>query len=311
MTQKRNTVPSNASLHPIAAFHPIDVDPLNKDKGFVVSQKNFEETKKLIETFRPHLTKQITYLSYEGSVVVLVRLALSKGGETACVVSGLPKIDRDTINEVVPEGFRKDSFFVSLNKYNDFEMKFIKPVDASEDGITLDELNEIIDELLDKEAETGIECDFSSKFKHNDKVKEVFTVEFINTVHNPRYEDIHSDEGNVEDNGVKVNVDGIPLNKKLVEKVVNGELPVLLPDGNGFYTPKPKSTPINEVKSVNKNAYEIRTDVLGMAIDWLRYQTDMAVNERGNETHIPLSAPSNAEVLATAKQFYSFVENRR
>ena len=152
-----------------------------------------------------------------------------------------------------------------------------------------------------------------SFWKHNDKVKEVFTVEFINTVHNPRYEDIHSDEGNVEDNGVKVNVDGIPLNKKLVEKVVNGELPVLLPDGNGFYTPPPKlkSTPINEVKSVNKNAYEIRTDILAMAIDWLRYQTDFADSSRGDEKHIPLSAPSNDEVLATAKQFYSFVENRR
>jgi hypothetical protein len=73
----------------------------------------------------------------------------------------------------------------------------------------------------------------------------------------------------------------------------------------------PERDKVEKVHTVNKNAYEIRTDILAMAIDWLQYQTDMAVRERGNETHIPLSAPSNDEVLATAKQFYSFVENSR
>lgn len=73
----------------------------------------------------------------------------------------------------------------------------------------------------------------------------------------------------------------------------------------------PERDKVERVHTVNKNAYEIRADILAMAIDWLRYQTDVAISSRGEETHIPLSAPSNNEVLATAKQFYSFVENRR
>jgi hypothetical protein len=308
MIHKKNTVSSNTELHTVPSnvtakvtLHPIDVDPLNKDKGFVVSQQNFEETKKLLQTFKPHLKKQITYMSYEGSVVVLVRLALSKGEDTVCVVAGLPKIDRDTINEVVPEGFLKESFFVSLNKYKDFEMKFIKPVNVDE-HITSEDLDDIMDEL-DKEAETGIYCDFSSKFKRNDKVKEVFIVEFINTVQNPRYEDIHSDEVDVEDNGVKVKVDGLPLNKKLVEKVVNGELPILLPDSNGFYTPTPKSTPlpITEVKSVNKNAYEIRESILAQSIHVVN--SDSVMETKNSDLIVD-------KILNVASKFYEFVENK-
>lgn len=253
------------------ALHPIDVDPLNKDKGFVVSQKNFEETKKLIETFKPHLTKQIVYMSYEGSTVILVLLALAQTGLAECCVNGLPEIDRDTITAVIPTEFDRSRFFVVLNKYKDFVMKFYE-IAKGEDGL-----------------------------KHG------MEIEFINTVQNSRYEDIHSDEGNVEDDGVKVKVDGIPVDKRLVQKVVNGELPTIIPHSNVF---GPLKTPI-DIKSVNKNAYEIRTDILAMAIDWLRYQTDTAIRKRGDETLTPVSVPSNDEVLTTAKEFYSFVENRR
>jgi hypothetical protein len=50
-----------------------------------------------------------------------------------------------------------------------------------------------------------------------------------------------------------------------------------------------------------KNAYEIRADVLKMAIDWSSL-------EDGNK---PFRKPSEDEVLNLAKKFYAFVENRR
>ena len=54
-------------------------------------------------------------------------------------------------------------------------------------------------------------------------------------------------------------------------------------------------------KSVNKNAYEIRTDVLGMALDWVKYKTP----------DIIVSKTTDDDVLNTAQKFYRFVENRR
>ena len=74
------------------------------------------------------------------------------------------------------------------------------------------------------------------------------------------------------------------------------ELPVKEP----FVAPVP---PVQEQKpTVNKNAYEIRADVLAMALDWVRY--------KDNGTISPAIA-SDDVVLETAQKFYRFVENRR
>lgn len=50
------------------------------------------------------------------------------------------------------------------------------------------------------------------------------------------------------------------------------------------------------IKSTNKNAYEIRADILAMAVDW--------VKSHGTNK-------SDDEVLNIAQKFYRFVENRR
>jgi hypothetical protein len=50
-----------------------------------------------------------------------------------------------------------------------------------------------------------------------------------------------------------------------------------------------------------KNAYEIRADVLQMAIGWASLEDDSK----------PFRKPSDDELLALAKKFYAFVENRR
>jgi len=71
----------------------------------------------------------------------------------------------------------------------------------------------------------------------------------------------------------------------------------------------------SQPQSVNKNAYEIRTDILAMALDWVRWQTEASLeitNRRGNNKFLePSQLPNSDMVLEIAKKFYSFVENRR
>jgi len=55
------------------------------------------------------------------------------------------------------------------------------------------------------------------------------------------------------------------------------------------------------VAKTGKNAYEIRADILQMAIDWARIE----------ESEKPYVKPSDDELLSLAKKFYAFVENRR
>jgi hypothetical protein len=56
-----------------------------------------------------------------------------------------------------------------------------------------------------------------------------------------------------------------------------------------------------DIRLVNKNAYELRNDIIEMAIEWIKFKT--IINK---STFI-----SDEEVLGAAKMFYSFVENRR
>lgn len=55
------------------------------------------------------------------------------------------------------------------------------------------------------------------------------------------------------------------------------------------------------IHSVNKNAYEIRADVLKMALDFIQFQVSC-----DDEIEV-----NSHEVLEIARKFYSFVENRR
>ena len=60
----------------------------------------------------------------------------------------------------------------------------------------------------------------------------------------------------------------------------------------------PENTQQKEIKINTKNAYEIRSDILGMAIDFIKWQ-----NKTENIT------PNS--VLEIAELFYSFVENKK
>ena len=71
----------------------------------------------------------------------------------------------------------------------------------------------------------------------------------------------------------------------------------------------------SEIRTVNKNAYEIRSDVLQKALDWVRWQTDtsIAISDRNDfgEGLRTDQLPNSDKVLEIAKKFYAFVENRR
>jgi len=62
-----------------------------------------------------------------------------------------------------------------------------------------------------------------------------------------------------------------------------------------------KRSEVPPVSKAGKNAYEIRADVLKMAIDWSSL-------EDGSKRFVK---PSDDELLNLAKKFYTFVENRR
>lgn len=57
-----------------------------------------------------------------------------------------------------------------------------------------------------------------------------------------------------------------------------------------------------DVKTVNKNAYEIRADILAMALDWVKFK---------KEATGQLATVADDDVLTAAQKFYKFVENRR
>jgi hypothetical protein len=110
----------------------------------------------------------------------------------------------------------------------------------------------------------------------------------FNTVAHPRPEDLR-DAGSpsikIEENGEKIQVGGkITLNKKTIDRVVgNMEKPLIQEEEH-------------LKRSYGKNAYEIRADVLLMAVDWGRREGFI-----GNED----------DVLKIARKFYAFVENKR
>jgi hypothetical protein len=59
--------------------------------------------------------------------------------------------------------------------------------------------------------------------------------------------------------------------------------------------------PLPPVHTVNKNAYEIRSDILEQTLSWVKFKKDCH-----QQTSI-----SDDDVIATAQKFYKFVENRR
>jgi len=234
------------------------------------------EVKKTLNAFQENLKRTSYYISYEGAAVLLVLVALhNKNGKVAVGrLTGLPHVDRGTIKSIVPEKeFVVDKFTIKLNKYNDFELTFTKQGSTE---------------------------------------KKVFT--FVNAVTSPRPEDLE----NVAIDDVKQNDEiveiggGLTLNKKFVKKVLGND------NEEESYSSKYDREAKKYVDSlppsfapsslVNKNAYEIRLDVLKEAISFLNWTTEC---HRDKATNSYTVVPSPDDAINLAQKFYKFVENRR
>jgi len=90
--------------------------------------------------------------------------------------------------------------------------------------------------------------------------------------------------------------------KARFSKIVNFPVKDVSPEVAKCVAPDEKVFQSTDFKTVNKNAYEIRTDVLSMALDWTKFK---------KETNPQPSIASDDDVLSTAQKFYKFVENRR
>jgi hypothetical protein len=82
---------------------------------------------------------------------------------------------------------------------------------------------------------------------------------------------------------------------------------------NTFVAPAPIVPQHTETKSVNKNAYEIRAEVLKMSMEFFKWQYEMKIQlDRANGLLIDgKDSPTSEKALEMAKKFYQFVEQRR
>ena len=141
------------------------------------------------------------------------------------------------------------------------------------------------------------------KPKHSSDPKErkEFTLPLFNTVAHPRSEDLDSvSDVPVEENEGTIKVAGgtIEFNKeRLINLAAIPQKANVAPSSRKL--PEFPDSPV--IKTTNKNAYEIRADVLHMAIDWAKVESSTENYQK----------PSDEKLLALAKKFYQFVENRR
>lgn len=230
--------------------HTITQDSLNKGK--VISQKNFEETKQLIQSVNEKMASYPKhYLSYEGSMVVCVLLSMHESANVP--LSSLPQKDQTLIKSIIPDEWKDETYIVvQFDKEKDFIISLM----SSDEKIS----------------------------PHR------FTM--FNTVAHPRPEDLTDTskaEVKIEEKEGTINLGGaITYDKKRL-----ANLAAVSPrDNRTNEVPEPPSI----LKTTNRNAYEIRADVLQMAIDWARREE----NPRSDD-----------QLLELAKKFYTFVENRR
>lgn len=217
--------------------------------------KRLEETKELIKNFKEKVAKYPKHLSYEGSMVLCVMLSMKEPSHPS--LNNLPLVDQQLIRALVPSKFLGDLdyFSVTFDDNKDFNMKF--------------------------------SCRSES---------EPYLMTMFNSVAHPRPEDLKDIGAGVvpvEKDGDKIAVGGkILLNKKGIKRLIGVE-PLkrnTIPRKEDDDEVGPKRIPV-----AGRNAYEIRADVLQMAIDWAAKQE--------NQTE--------EDVLDLAKKFYQFVENKR
>jgi hypothetical protein len=238
-----NTEPSGAVVpltSSISTPDPSVTEPVKQARQDVVGN--------IIRNFKNNVKNWPIHLSYEGSALLCVILALDQQAKHVSL-NQLPKIDQEAILKAV--GVELYSSF--------FEVEF-------------DHIKDFILTLSIREGDTTR--------KHR--------LTAFNTVAHPRPEDFKdSPSVKIEENGETIQVGGkITLNKKNIPKLAG------LPDVSSVEEEVSK----RPILQANRNAYEIRTDVLKMAVDW-----GMREHFCGNED----------DVLKVAKKFYAFVENKR
>lgn len=104
---------------------------------------------------------------------------------------------------------------------------------------------------------------------------------------------------------------GIPISGKSLENLVKQRLNSAIPIGNPSVPHQQKH---------NKNAYEIRNDILFAAIEWVKFQNNlvktMLVNSKV-ECDVEFcnkfieKFPTHNTVIKVANEFYKFVENKK
>lgn len=217
---------------------------------YKISNKKISDTKIFLQNFKNKVEAPQHFISYEGSMVLLVLHSLNIEG----ITHNLPQIDQKLIREVVP-GINS-IFTIKLNEHKDFVLGFNK----------------------------------------NDKQYNSYS--FVNTVANPRTEDLKEFEPgpsihvNENENKINIGFGAVEVDKTLVSKIINWDKKVSQSESND-------QPPM--INTVNKNAYEIRNDVLGMALDWVRFKKEC------NPQH-PFS---DEDLLSTTQKFYKFVENKK
>lgn len=223
-----------------------------------INKKNLEETKKLMDTFRERTANYPKYISYEGSMVLCVLLSLNNTAKIS--INNMPTADVGTIKSLLPDSYLKElSYF---------------------------------------EAEFDKSKDFNLRFEGKDK--DVFVLNMFNSVAHPRPQDLKDLGGDVpvEKDGDKIAVGGMfHLNSKKIQKLVGVQQTESLKED-------PRKPGVIDEECYNRrqpvsgrNAYEIRADVLQMALDYMNKSVEIT--------------PSPDSVIDVAKKFYSFVENKR
>lgn len=236
-------------------MHTITQDPYNKDRGFKVTEKNFQESKELIQNFKSNIANYPKHLSYEGSMVVCVMLSMHNEVDVPLV--SLPQVDQQLIKQIISSDIK--SIFVKFDKNKDF---------------------------------------ICSSTYAEDKYYKNFVL--INTVAHPRpddLKDIQQGEVDVEEKEgtIKVGNGTIIIDKqRLANLAAVPQKEVYTPSARNVLEPE---QPV--IKATNKNAYEIRSDVLSMAINW------------SSREDVSAGYTTPESVIDLAWKFYRFVENRR
>lgn len=226
-------------------------------------KKSIEETKKLLENFRDKVAQYPKHLSYDASTVICVLLSLNSNPEV--LMQNLPIEDQAIIKESIKGTAcaNLSYFYVSFDKNKDFVFTFSMQEDHNKDSMKVEK------------------C-------------------FINTVAHPRSEDLR-DLGSgavpIEKDGDKVSVGGkIVLNKRGIKRLIGVE-PL---KRESKPTPEEEDlVPMKRQPVAGRNAYEIRADVLQMAIEWAT--SSEQISSRITEPE---------EIVDLAKKFYQFVENK-